>query len=84
MFLGKPGWGFLWFFWGDTALIAFIRAFFRLPEPKGRAYAELDILFARKISTCKFTSTPVDTYAVGGYHTQEGLMRQDAAWKTKQ
>lgn len=56
---GKTG-----FFWGATALFAFIWAFFRLPEPKDRTYAELDILFATKVPARKFASTPVDAYAV--------------------
>jgi SP family general alpha glucoside:H+ symporter-like MFS transporter len=56
---GKTG-----FFWGATALVAFLWAFFRLPEPRGRTYAELDILFATKVSARKFSSTVVDVYAV--------------------
>lgn len=76
---GKTG-----FFWGATALVAFIWAFFRLPEPKGRTYAELDILFARGVSARKFASTPVDAYALGVSQSQEGLVRQEVAQETKQ
>lgn len=54
---GKTG-----FFWGGTALLTFIWAYFRLPETKGRTYEELDILFARKISARKFASENVDAY----------------------
>jgi SP family general alpha glucoside:H+ symporter-like MFS transporter len=54
---GKTG-----FFWGGTALLTFIWAYFRLPETKGRTYEELDILFARKISARKFASESVDAY----------------------
>ncbi|KAJ5085075.1 hypothetical protein N7532_009846 [Penicillium argentinense] len=67
---GKTG-----FFWGATALVTFTWAFFRLPEPKGRTYAELDILFVTKVSARKFASTPVDAYAVGVSPSQEGLVR---------
>ncbi|KAL3428560.1 general substrate transporter [Aspergillus tetrazonus] len=67
---GKTG-----FFWGGTALLVFIWAFFRLPEPKGRTYAELDILFATKVPARKFASTPVDVYAAGPSPSQEGLVR---------
>ncbi|KAL6229535.1 hypothetical protein BDW75DRAFT_249581 [Aspergillus navahoensis] len=67
---GKTG-----FFWGGTALLVFIWAFFRLPEPKGRTYAELDILFATKVPARKFASTPVDVYVVGPSPSQEGLVR---------
>ncbi|KAG2414774.1 hypothetical protein HFD88_005962 [Aspergillus terreus] len=67
---GKTG-----FFWGGTALIVFIWAFFRLPEPKGRTYAELDILFAKRTPARKFASTHVDPYALVESPSQEGLIR---------
>lgn len=44
-------------------------AFFRLPEPKGRTYEELDILFANGVSARKFSKTDVDAYA----HAPEGV-----------
>ncbi|KAJ5183939.1 hypothetical protein N7492_001555 [Penicillium capsulatum] len=73
---GKTG-----FFWGGTALIAFTWAFFRLPEPKGRTYAELDILFATKVPARKFASTHVDAYAVGVSPSQDGLVRDETEAK---
>ena len=36
--------------------------FFRLPEPKGRTYGELDLLFEQKVSARNFKSTKVDAY----------------------
>ncbi|KAK4065097.1 uncharacterized protein Triagg1_8733 [Trichoderma aggressivum f. europaeum] len=54
---GKTG-----FFWGGTALLTFIWAYFRLPETKDRTYEELDILFAKRISARKFASEKVDAY----------------------
>jgi len=36
--------------------------FFRLPEPKGRTYGELDVLFERKVPARKFKSTNVDFF----------------------
>lgn len=44
-------------------------AYFRLPEPKGRTYEELDILFAKGISARKFHKTRVDAYAEDGSTT---------------
>ncbi|EAU39619.1 hypothetical protein ATEG_00973 [Aspergillus terreus NIH2624] len=67
---GKTG-----FFWGGTALLVFIWAFFRLPEPKGRTYAELDILFTKRTPARKFASTQVDPYALVESPSQEGLIR---------
>ncbi|KAJ6010178.1 hypothetical protein N7522_005194 [Penicillium canescens] len=69
---GKTG-----FFWGATALATFVWAFFRLPEPKDRTYAELDILFATKVPARKFAQTKVDAYAVGSSSSQEGLVRAE-------
>ncbi|WVQ89303.1 hypothetical protein IAS59_003059 [Cryptococcus gattii] len=51
---GKAG-----FFWGGTCLMAFIWAYFRLPEFKGRSFRELDVLFERGISARKFKDTEV-------------------------
>ncbi|KAI1323465.1 sugar transporter [Xylariaceae sp. FL0255] len=55
---GKSG-----YFWGSTALVTFIWAYFRLPEIKGRTYEELDILFANKVPAREFAKTHVDAYA---------------------
>ncbi|PKX90575.1 MFS maltose permease MalP [Aspergillus novofumigatus IBT 16806] len=48
---GKSG-----FFWGSLCTCCLIWAFFRIPEPKGRSYAELDILFERRVRTRKFAT----------------------------
>ncbi|KAI1266372.1 sugar transporter [Xylariaceae sp. FL1019] len=55
---GKSG-----FFWGGTAFITFVWAYFRLPEIKGRTYEELDILFMNKVPARQFSKTHVDAYA---------------------
>ncbi|KZO94742.1 sugar porter family MFS transporter [Calocera viscosa TUFC12733] len=62
---GKAG-----FFWGVSCFICLVWCFFRLPEPKGRTYGELDILFERKISARKFKSTVVDPFH-GGIRNKE-------------
>jgi SP family general alpha glucoside:H+ symporter-like MFS transporter len=48
---GKSG-----FFWGALCIICLVWSFFRLPEPKGRSYAELDILFENRVPTRKFAT----------------------------
>jgi SP family general alpha glucoside:H+ symporter-like MFS transporter len=48
---GKSG-----FFWGALCIMCLVWAFFRLPEPKGRSYAELDILFENKVPTRQFAT----------------------------
>ncbi|KAJ6014353.1 hypothetical protein N7540_008944 [Penicillium herquei] len=76
---GKTG-----FFWGTTALIAFIWSYFRLPEAKDRTYAELDLLFATKVSARNFSSTHVDAYAAVSASSQEGLVHQQVVEEVKE
>lgn len=55
---GKAG-----FFWAGMCFLCLIWAFFRLPEPKGRTYGEMDALFERKVSARKFKSTAAELFA---------------------
>ncbi|KAJ5540914.1 hypothetical protein N7494_005990 [Penicillium frequentans] len=50
------------FFWLGTCFLCFVWTFFRLPEPKGRSYSELDILFAQKVPARQFKHTRVDPF----------------------
>ncbi|KJR86045.1 MFS transporter, SP family, general alpha glucoside:H+ symporter [Sporothrix schenckii 1099-18] len=50
------------FFWAGTGVLMLVWAYFRLPEPNGRTYEELDILFRRGVSARKFTIEKVDAY----------------------
>jgi SP family general alpha glucoside:H+ symporter-like MFS transporter len=52
------------FFYAGTCFACFIWAFFRLPEPKGRTYAEMDILFERRVSARQFKHTVVESFHV--------------------
>ena len=54
--------GYTGFFWGGTAFLTFIWAFFRLPETKGRSFEDLDLLFAKEVPARKFKSYVVDAY----------------------
>lgn len=40
-----------------------IYTYFRVPEPTGRTFAELDLLFERRVSARKFATTDVDAFA---------------------
>ena len=51
------------FFWAGMCALCWVWTFFRLPEPKGRTYAELDMLFGMKVSARKFSGTTVDPFA---------------------
>lgn len=52
------------FFYAGTCFCCFLWAFFRLPEPKGRTYGELDVLFERRIPARQFAGTVVESYHV--------------------
>ncbi|KAI8649251.1 Sugar porter (SP) family MFS transporter [Fusarium keratoplasticum] len=49
------------FFWAGLCLLCAIWTYFRLPEPKGRTFLELDILFENHVSARNFSKTQVDT-----------------------
>lgn len=50
------------FFWAGSCFLSLVWTYFRLPEPKNRTYAELDILFERKIAASKFSKTVVNPF----------------------
>lgn len=59
------GWG--WgakssFFWAGSCALCVLWIYFRLPEPMGRTYAEMDILFERKVSARQFKETKLDIF----------------------
>ncbi|KAG6284516.1 hypothetical protein E4U09_007848 [Claviceps aff. purpurea] len=56
------------FFWAGTCLLCAVWTYFRLPEPRGRTYGELDIMFEHKISARKFKTTAV--VLLGAQHDQ--------------
>ncbi|CAH0056873.1 unnamed protein product [Clonostachys solani] len=52
-------------FWAGFCLVILIWAYFRLPEPAGRTYGELDVLFHNRVSARHFAKTRVDQFAEG-------------------
>jgi SP family general alpha glucoside:H+ symporter-like MFS transporter len=63
------------FFWAGACVLSAAWTFFRLPEPKDRTYAELDILFEERVSARKFRTTVVDIQA----HAEKTGRQFDAA-----
>jgi MFS transporter, SP family, general alpha glucoside:H+ symporter len=51
------------FFWAGMCGLLLTWTYYRLPEPKGRSYGELDVLFEHKVSAREFKSTRVDQFA---------------------
>ena len=61
---GAWNWGnYAGFFWAGICFLCIIYTYFRLPEPSGRSFAELDLLFEKHVSARKFASTKVDVFA---------------------
>lgn len=56
---GKAG-----FFWCGICFLCLVWSYFRLPEPRGRTYGELDILFERGVDARKFAGTNVSPWSV--------------------
>lgn len=84
---GAWDWGnYAGFFWGGLCFCCIVYTYFRVPEPKGRSFAELDVLFERGISARKFASTRVDVFdetiegrVVDDYRTQRTAQPDPAA-----
>ncbi|KAL4725766.1 hypothetical protein ACLX1H_007919 [Fusarium chlamydosporum] len=53
---------FTGFFWGGICFLCIIYTYFRLPEPNGRTFAELGVLFEKGVSARKFATTKVDVF----------------------
>ncbi|KAI1164766.1 general alpha-glucoside permease [Nemania serpens] len=62
------------FFWAGLNAVFTTYLFLRLPETKGRTYAELDILFENKVPARKFASTKIETLIAG----TEGAQKRQA------
>lgn len=51
------------FFWAGICFLCIIYTYFRVPEPTGRSFAELDVLFEQGVSARKFATTEVDVFS---------------------
>ncbi|CAJ2511685.1 Uu.00g073100.m01.CDS01 [Anthostomella pinea] len=72
---GEWNWGLKsGFFWAGVNAVFTTYVFFRMPETRGRTYAELDILFENKVPPRKFASTKIETLLEG----TEGAQKRQA------
>ncbi|PWY72032.1 sugar transporter [Aspergillus eucalypticola CBS 122712] len=84
---GAWDWGnYAGFFWGGICFLCIVYTFFRVPEPNGRSFAELDLLFERGVSARKFAQTQVDVFdetmeygTVDHYQTEKTVATDVAA-----
>lgn len=65
------------FFWAGSCLLSAIWVYFRLPEPKGRTYAEMDLLFEQRVPARQFASTKIDPYSNNATHRHKGSVGTD-------
>jgi SP family general alpha glucoside:H+ symporter-like MFS transporter len=59
------------FIWAGICAVCLVWIFFRLPEPQGRTFGELDILFERKVKARDFKTAVIEPLDSG---TEEGLV----------
>ncbi|OQE31443.1 hypothetical protein PENSTE_c001G02148 [Penicillium steckii] len=77
---GAWNWGnYAGFFWGGICFLCIIYTYFRVPEPMGRSFAELDMLFEQKTSARKFADTHVDVF---GEHVETEVVDNYREQKT--
>lgn len=63
--LNKTAWNWnlkVGFFWGGISAIVIVWAYFRLPEPTGRSFLELDLLFEHRVPARAFAKTDVNAF----------------------
>ncbi|GJC83303.1 general alpha-glucoside permease [Colletotrichum liriopes] len=58
-------------FWAVSCLICFVWTWFRLPEPRGRTYGELEVLFEQGLPARKFSKTEVAGLTRGAHHSDK-------------
>ena len=82
---------FAGFFWGGICFLCIIYSYFRVPEPKGRSFAELDLLFEQRVSARKFAKTQVDVFdetiedrMLADYHSPKASAKMNASELEKQ
>ncbi|KAK6438652.1 hypothetical protein LTR95_005146 [Oleoguttula sp. CCFEE 5521] len=72
------------FFWAGVGALCTVYTFFRIPEPKDRTYAEMDMLFEAKVSARKFKHTSVENFASAGSDGHMGSVeKQNVAMNEK-
>lgn len=71
---GKGG-----FIWAAFCLLSLLWSFFRLPEPKDRTPAELDILFEQKVSARKFAKMNVNPFRSNNFAVTVDEIEQKVA-----
>lgn len=69
------------FFWAGSCLLCIVWVYFRLPEPKGRTYAELDMLFERKVKARDFSKIDANLFVTSSGHENDKKSITDVSEK---
>lgn len=64
------------FFWAGCCFLSLVWTYFRLPEPKGKSFAELDVLFERHVDARKFAGYKVDAFRGDATEVRSGSVVQ--------
>lgn len=76
------GWrGKACFFFAGTCFMCLIWAWFRLPEPRGLTYLELDILFQKKAKARQFRQLQVNLENTGYFSMTKADERSGSIWR---
>ncbi|KAM3506321.1 hypothetical protein MY10362_002432 [Beauveria mimosiformis] len=59
-------------FFAGTCSLCILWTYLRLPEPKGRTFRELDVLFERRVSARNFSAAVVDPAEISGLDAHGG------------
>lgn len=60
------------FFWAGSCALCIVWTFFRLPEPKGKTYAELDVLFERRVRARDFKTSDANPFRGDTLEVRQG------------
>jgi len=60
------------YFWAGMCALCWLYAYFRLPEPKGKSFGQLDELFARGVKARDFSNVDINPFAASGVRVSSG------------
>ena len=69
------------FLYVGTTILCLVWCWFRLPEPFGLTYLEMDILFEKKAKARKFREFQVNLASTGYFSLSENAGRNGSAWQ---
>ncbi|KAF1961259.1 maltose permease MAL61 [Byssothecium circinans] len=69
------------FFWAAICFFCIVYTYFRLPEPQGRTFAELDLLFEKGVPARKFASTRIDVFGEASVMDTKTFHAYEEKWE---